>query len=146
MAHAILAGMNSSDSGRPHPTPEQLASVPLLASLSPQQLKDLAELVEVDEVSAGRTIVSEGASGYAFYVLAEGAAEVRHGDTVVRTLSPPDYFGEVAMIESGRRSASVVAVEPSVIWSMFGTTFRILQAEHPDIAKVLEDAADARRD
>jgi CRP/FNR family transcriptional regulator, cyclic AMP receptor protein len=138
--------MTSSDAGRPHPTPEQLASVPLLASLNRQQLSDLAELIDVVDMSAGRTIVSEGATGYAFYVLADGAAEVRHGDTVVRTLGPGDHFGEVAMIEDGRRSASVVTVGPCVVWSMFGTTFRVLEAEHPEIAKTLQEAIDTRRD
>ena len=138
--------MTSSDPGRPHPTPEQLASVPLLASLNRQQLIDLAELIDVVDMSAGRTIVSEGATGYAFYVLADGTAEVRHGDTVVRTLGPGDHFGEVAMIEDGRRSASVVAVGPCVVWSMFGTTFRVLEAEHPEIAKTLQEAISTRRD
>jgi CRP-like cAMP-binding protein len=138
--------MSSSNSVPLHPTPEQLASVPLLESLSRQQLSDLAELIEISEVSAGRSIVREGASGYSFYVLAEGTAQVRHGDTVVRTLGPRDYFGEVAMIENTRRSASVVAVEPCVIWSMFGTTFRVLEAEHPQIAQALQHAASTRRD
>jgi CRP-like cAMP-binding protein len=137
----------SAPASRPqHPTPEQLASVPLFKSLSPQQLSDLAELIEVSEISSGRVMVSEGASGYSFYVLAEGTAEVRHGDTTVRTLGPQDYFGEAAIIEKARRSASVVAVEPCVVWSMFGTTFRVLETEHPDIAKVLLDATNTRRD
>lgn len=120
--------------------------MPLLASLNRQQLSDLAELIDVVDMSAGRTIVSEGATGYAFYVLADGAAEVRHGDTVVRTLGPGDHFGEVAMIEDGRRSASVVTVRQCVVWSMFGTTFRVLEAEHPEIAKTLQEAIDTRRD
>jgi CRP-like cAMP-binding protein len=138
--------MTSSESGLPHPSPEELASLPLLASLSPQQLTSAARLIEVEEVSAGQTIVREGTHGYAFYFLIEGTAEVRHGDAVVRTLGPPDFFGEIAMIDNTRRTASVVAVERCVVWSMFGTTFRVLEAEHPEIAKVLQDAANTRRD
>jgi cAMP-dependent protein kinase regulator len=139
--------MSSSDFGRPHPTPEQLAAVPLLASLNRQQLTDLAGLIEVEEVPSGHSIVREGAAGYAFYILIEGTAQVRHGDTVVRTLGPQDYFGEVAMIENaGRRTATVAALEPCVVWSMFGTTYRVLETEHPEIAKVLQEAAESRRD
>jgi len=138
--------MSASGSHPQHPTPEQLASVPLLKALNPQQLSDLADLIEVSEISAGRAIVSEGASGYTFYVLAEGTAEVRHGDRAVRTLGPRDYFGEAAIIEKTRRSASVVAVEPCVVWSMFGATFRVLEVEHPDIAKLLQEATNTRRD
>ncbi|HEY7045754.1 MAG TPA: cyclic nucleotide-binding domain-containing protein [Jatrophihabitantaceae bacterium] len=137
--------MNTSDSGRPHPTPEQLASVPLLASLDREQLKDLAELFEVAEVPAGLPIVSEGAPGYAFYVLAEGTAEVQRRGNVVRTLGPSDYFGEIAMIENTPRTAWVLAVEPCVVWMMFGNAFRTLETGHPEVAKVLQDAADARR-
>ena len=137
--------MSSSESGLPHPTPEQLASLPLFASLNRQQLADLARLIDVEEVSAGRAIVREGVAGYAFYFLIDGAAEVCHGDTVVRTLGPRDFFGEVAMMENTRRTASVVAVEPCVIWSMFGTTFRVLETDHPEIARVLQHAADSRR-
>jgi CRP/FNR family cyclic AMP-dependent transcriptional regulator len=98
--------MTSSEFGLPHPSPEELASVPLLASLSREQLVALAPLLDVEDVSAGRAIVREGAHGYAFYVLIEGTAEVRHGDTVVRTLGPQDFFGEVAMIDNVRRTAS----------------------------------------
>jgi CRP-like cAMP-binding protein len=137
--------MTSSGFGLPHPSPEELASVPLLAPLSREQLVALAPLLDVEDVSACRAIVREGAHGYAFYVLIEGTAEVRHGDTV-RTLGPQDFFGEVAMIDNVRRTASVVALEPCVIWSMFGTTFRVLEADDPDIAKVLQNAANTRRD
>ena len=139
--------MNSSDTGRQrqHPTPEQLASVPLLASLDHEQLAELAELFEVAEVPAGLPIVAEGAPGYAFYVLAEGTAQVRLRNTDVRTLGPHDFFGEIAMIENTPRTAWVLAVQPCVVWMMFGDAFRTLETEHPDIAKVLQEAADARR-
>ena len=138
--------MTSSESGVRHPSPEELAALPLLSSLSSEQLDALSQLIEVGDVSAGRVIVREGQHGYAFYILIEGSAEVRHGDSVVRTLGPRDFFGEVAMIDKTRRTASVVAVEPSVVWSMFGTTFRVLEADHPEIAKVLSDAAATHRD
>jgi CRP-like cAMP-binding protein len=138
--------MTSSDFGRPHPTAEQLMCVPLLASLSSQQLADLAEFIDVVEVPSGQVIVGEGTAGYAVYILIEGTVQVRHGETVVRTLSPPDFFGEVVMIDNARRTATVVAAEPCVLWSMFGTTYRVLEAEHPEVAKVLQHAADTRRD
>lgn len=138
--------MTSSDYGLPHPSTDQLSAMPLLASLSSEQLADLAELIELHQVSAGEAIVREGGDGYAFYFLFEGTAEVRHGDTVVSTLGPQDFFGEIAMIENVRRTASVVAVEPCVVGSMFGTVFRVLEASSPAIAQVLHDAAVTRHD
>lgn len=138
--------MTSAELGLPHPNEEQLSKVPLFAALTAGQLSQLAQLMEVEYFPAGRTIIREGADGYSFHVLIDGAADVRHGELVLRRLRPNDYFGEIALVERTRRTASVVAVEPSVVWSMFGTTFRILAAEHPDIAATLELAAHTRRD
>jgi CRP-like cAMP-binding protein len=142
----ILASMTALHISPPRPNPEQLGAVHLFASLTTAQLSTLSRLIDIESVPSGRTIVREGADGYAFHVLAEGAAQVRHGDTTVRTLGPNDYFGEVALIDNSRRTASVIATEPCVVWSMFGTTFRELAAEHPEIAAVLEQVAHNRRD
>jgi hypothetical protein len=50
----------------------------------------------------------------------------------------------VAVIENTRRTALVVAVEPRVVRSMFGATFRLLEAAHPGVALVVRNAADVR--
>ena len=138
--------MTSVEHGLPHPNADQLSRVPLFASLTAEQLARLAHLLEVEHFPAGRTILREGADGYSFHVLIEGTAEVRHGETVVRTLGASDYFGEVAIVDRTRRTATVVAVQPCIVWSMFGTTFRTLAAEHTDIATALEHVAHTRRD
>ena len=138
--------MTSSEPGVPHPDPAQLASVALFASLTPEQLLELATLMDVDYFPAGKAMVREGVDGYSFHILLDGTAEVRHGDVTVRTLGVNDYFGELAIVQSTRRTATVVAVSPCVLASMFGTTFRKLASEHPDIAAALEDVARARRD
>ena len=124
-----------------HPTPDQLARIPLLADLTPGELATLAQRFEVEGVEAGHAIVSEGRAGYAFYVLADGAAEVSVDGEVVRTIGPGDHFGEIAILDdSGRRTATVVAITPVLVYSLFGTSFRVLQAEHPDVAEALEQA------
>ena len=138
--------MSSSDLGATHPDPAQLASVALFASLTSEQLSALAKLMDVEHVPAGKAMVREGPDGYSFHVLMEGTAEVRHSDATVRTLWSNDYFGELAIVQTTRRTATVVAVEPCVVASMFGTTFRTLTHEHPDIAAALEETARTRRD
>ena len=138
--------MTSTDLGVPHPDPEQLAAVSLFASLTTDQLSELAASMDVEHVPAGKPMVREGVDGYSFHVLIEGTAEVRHGDVTVRTLGTNDYFGELAIVQTTRRTATVVAVGPCVVASMFGTTFRKLAREHPEIAASLEHTARTRHD
>ena len=120
-------------------TAEDLARVPLFAGLSDDQRGILAEWFEVSDASAGAALVSEGAAGYSFYVLLDGAAKVTVGDETVATYGPGDFFGEMAILGGGRRNATVTVTEPSRLLSMFGTEFRMLQEVQPDIAAQLEE-------
>jgi CRP-like cAMP-binding protein len=122
----------------------QLARTPLFAGLSDPDLRILAEWLDVDEVPTGWQLTHEGATGYAFFVLHEGAADVVVGGAVVRSLEPGDFFGEIAILGGGRQTATVVATSPAVVWTMFGTRFRQMQQEHPDLAAVIERTATER--
>jgi voltage-gated potassium channel len=59
-------------------------------------------------------------------------------------LGPGDYFGEVAILGDGRRSATVTTTSPARVLVLFGTEFRRLQQEHPEIAARLEAVATER--
>jgi CRP-like cAMP-binding protein len=120
-------------------TADDLARVPLFAALSDDQRGMLAEWFEVSDASPGVTLVSEGAAGYSFYVLLDGAADVTVGGETVATYAPGDFFGEMAILGEGRRSATVTVTAPSRILSMFGTDFRMLQEVQPDVAAQLEE-------
>ena len=126
-------------------TADDLARVPLFAVLSDEQRGILAEWFEVSDASAGTALVSEGATGYSFYVLLDGAAQVIVGDETVATYGPGDYFGEMAILGDGRRNATVTVTAPSRLLSMFGTEFRMLQDVQPDIAAQLEETMRQRR-
>ena len=116
-----------------------LNGIPLFAGLTDEERASLAEFFEVSDASPGRALVTEGASGYSFYVLIDGAAEVTVGGETVATYGPGDFFGEMAILGDGRRTATVTVTEPSRILSMFGTEFRMLQQVQPDIAAQLEE-------
>ena len=120
-------------------TADDLARVPLFAGLSDDQRGILAEWFEISDASAGTPLVTEGSAGYSFYVLLDGAAEVTVGGETVATYAPGDFFGEMAILGDGRRTATVTVTEPSRILSMFGTEFRMLQQVQPDIAAQLEE-------
>jgi CRP-like cAMP-binding protein len=127
-----------------HPTADDLARVPLLAHLTDDARQVLADRFEVEEFDTGRQLVTEGRAGYSFYLLHRGKVSVTHEGRVVRTLSAGDFFGEIAILGEGRRTATVTATEPGAAWSLFGTSFRTLQAERPDVADALQSAMTER--
>jgi CRP-like cAMP-binding protein len=87
-----------------------------------------------------RKLTGEGASGYSFFVLRDGAATVTIGGIEVRTLGSGDFFGELAILGDGRRTATVTTSSPSRVLVLFGTEFRRLQQEYPETAARIESA------
>jgi CRP-like cAMP-binding protein len=123
---------------------DDIASVPLFGALENAQLAQIAQWFHVENAGAGVTLVGEGSHGYTFFVLVEGTAEVTcHGATVA-SLGPGDFFGEVAILGAGRRTATVKSTSPVQLLVMFGTEFRRLEAAYPQIASRLTEAMEAR--
>jgi CRP-like cAMP-binding protein len=127
-----------------HPDPSELRTLPLFASLGDEDLDQIAKWFEVRSVESGRKVTLEGASGYSFFVIQEGTAVVSRGGDVIRTLESGDFFGEKAILDSGRRTADVVATTPMKLVAMFGADFRQLQAEFPDVANRIQSIVEQR--
>ena len=127
-----------------HPDPARLGDLPLFGDLSDDDLRIIASWFEVEAVSEGRRIAPEGASGYQFYVIDEGTADVTHEGTAVASLGPGDHFGEMAMLGDGRRKADVVASSPMTIFAMFGTAFREMESGYPALAARIRATAEER--
>jgi CRP-like cAMP-binding protein len=127
-----------------NPDPADLGSLPLFESLADADLREIAGWFEVRSVDEGKPVTMEGASGYNFFVIQEGTASVSREGTVLRTLGRGDFFGELAILDSGRRTADVVATSPLKLVVMFGTDFRRLQDRLPDVAGRIQDAAESR--
>jgi len=117
---------------------DDLAGIPLFDTLEPDERAAIAPWFELEDVSPGMKLTGEGASGYSFYVLSDGAATVTIDGIEVRTLGPGDFFGELALLGEGRRTATVTAAAPSRVLVLFGTEFRQLQQEYPEIASRIE--------
>jgi CRP-like cAMP-binding protein len=130
--------------------PRTLADIPLFESLSEQELETVAHWSEVRHAKPGDRLCGEGAAGYSFFVLRDGAAAVTRDGEDVGTLRAGDFFGELAILRGGRRTATVTATEPTELLVMFGTDFRRLEQELPEAAlrikAVMADrlAADSR--
>ena len=123
---------------------EDLAAVPLFASLSEPAREELAGWFDEQVVSEGVRLAGEGAAGYSFFVLADGHAVVTSDETERAHLGPGDFFGEIAILGDGRRSASVTTTSAARVFVLFGTEFRRLERAHPVVAAELEAAMQER--
>jgi len=104
--------------GQQSPTVDELAGVPILANLTPEELARLAGRMERRELEPGEAVLREGEEGHHFYVVLSGMLSVhRHDVGQRRLLMPGEYFGEVALVEKIPRTATVSAVTASAVAS-----------------------------
>jgi len=125
-------------------TVDELAAVPLFEALSESERRELAGWFDVQTVSPGVRLAGEGAAGYSFFVILEGGAEVTEDDRVLAQLGQGDFFGEMAILGGGRRVATVTTTSPAKVLVMFGTEFRRLEQERPEIAARIEESMRSR--
>ena len=88
---------------------DHLQQVTLFAACSRKDLQTLSHRSEDRWVPAGTTIVKEGDDGNEFFVILDGTAQVSRQGRKIATLGPGNGFGELALLESARRNATVVA-------------------------------------
>lgn len=88
---------------------EALSKVILFSGLNRKELATVGRIADQAKVPAGELIVTEGTPGREFYLILEGFAVVRRGGRKIATLGPGDYFGELAILDGGPRSATVSA-------------------------------------
>lgn len=113
---------------------EQLASVPLFAGLEPNVRRRLANVGKRRSYEAGEAIVREGETGTALYVILSGRAHAEQDGATLGEMRAGDFFGELALIEEHRRSATVVADDATECVLYPAWEFTSLLAEHPEIA------------
>lgn len=128
-----------------HPDPETLRGVRLFAGLTDEERARLAAWLDVEEHQAGKHLAREGVSDYAFFVLDRGTALVTREGQTINSIGPGDVFGEVAFFGDGRRTATVVAETDVRVLTMFGTRFREMQRDMPDVASQIEALALSRK-
>lgn len=122
-------------------TPEylqQLRNTSLFREFTDDELRSCLDLMDPQKAKAGECIVRQDEPGDSMYLLVEGSARVLHhkdGQKVeLAGLNPGDFFGEIALVDQGPRSADVEAIEDC-------TLFRITQATISALAGVYPTAA-----
>jgi len=92
---------------------EHLSKVKMFSTLNKKELAFVARASDVINVPARTEVVTEGEMGHEFYLLMSGSAAVRRNGRKIATLGPGQYFGEMALLDRGPRSATIVTEEPS---------------------------------
>jgi CRP-like cAMP-binding protein len=118
-----------------------LKQVPLFSDLDRKELQHIANAMRQRIFHAGQEIAVEGESAVGFFVIEDGQAKVTVKGEQRRMLGPGDYFGEIALITQGARTATVTAASELKTFGMTFWEFRPLVEETPSIAwKLLQSA------
>jgi CRP-like cAMP-binding protein len=108
----------------------ELAEMPLFRDLSATELELLVARFSPLSFEEGSTIIRQGARGQRFYVVRSGAVEVWRNDERLARLGPGEAFGEIALLLDIPRTASVMAVEPTLLLALEAEDFRDLLASY----------------
>lgn len=127
-------------------SPERIRNVALFAALAHAELEAIARLAGELEVEAGEVLAAEGDFGHAFFAVEEGSADVLRGDERISGLAAGDVFGEIALLSSGRRTASVVAVTPMRLITLFKRDLWQIEKTYPALAADLRTTVKERLD
>ena len=122
----------------------RLKSLPLFESVSDEELERVAPFVSEVSVSEGKHLVDEGDYAYTFMAIEEGTAEVRRGDEAVAQLGPGDFFGEVGLLDTEKRTATVVATSPMRLVTLDRWDMKRLEKSIPSAVERIRAAAAER--
>jgi CRP-like cAMP-binding protein len=110
-----------------------LREVPLFSSCSHGELRAIAQLGTAVEAEAGAVLTEDGQPGREFFLVLDGKASCRvHGKEVNR-FGPGDYFGELALLHGGLRTADVIAATPMDLLALDAREFRSMLMTTPNI-------------
>jgi CRP/FNR family transcriptional regulator, cyclic AMP receptor protein len=125
------------------PAPEELIQqVPLFSTLDKREVQGLASSMKERTFNEGDTIATEGKSGIGFFIIDEGEAVVSVGGEERATLGHGDYFGEIALIDDGARTATITAKSPLKCYGITSWEFRPLVEQNAGLAwKMLQTLA-----
>jgi CRP/FNR family cyclic AMP-dependent transcriptional regulator len=112
----------------------RLGEIPVFAGCTKKELAALAKVVRRVDHDAGEVIASEGEPGAGLFVIDAGEADVTVGGRRVNRLGPGDFFGEMALLDGGPRTATVTATTDVRMYALSSWVFRGLLSEHPQIA------------
>jgi hypothetical protein len=146
IARSILerSGRNSGNSGRAQITAFErillLKKVSIFENIPHQLLADVAILLTERTASPQQKIIEKGERGDSLYFIARGRAQVHDGPKLLRVMGENEFFGELSLLDSEPRAASVTALEPTLLFRLAQDDFYALLRERPEITRALTRA------
>ena len=122
----------------------ELSRIPMFAACSQRELQTVARAVREVEHKTGTVIAREGEPGIGLFVITDGSASVTIGGSKKGTLGVGEFFGEIALLDGGPRTATVTADTDVKLLGLTEWVFRGLLQEHPSIAVKTLQAMAAR--
>jgi CRP/FNR family transcriptional regulator, cyclic AMP receptor protein len=123
----------------------RLRDVPFFSSVSKQDLAAIAQQTDEIDVPAGQVLAREGDFGAEFFVIDSGKAEVTKGGERIAELGAGDFFGEMALLDEERRTATVTATTPMSLIVMTRANFRALDRSLPQVHETVAREIAERR-
>jgi CRP/FNR family cyclic AMP-dependent transcriptional regulator len=125
---------------------ELLENVSLFTECSKRELAQIADATVEVRVPSGTVVVEQGAPGDKFYVIAEGLAYVTLDGKKVASIHPGSFFGEMALLDQGPRTATVTAELPTRLLVLDSRSFVAVVKDNPSVAlKIMRGLAERLR-
>lgn len=119
---------------------ELLKRTPLLTGLGRKEIEAVGRLVDEIDVPAGQVLMRQGETGREFFVLVDGAVGIDRGGTRIRTIEPGDFFGEIALLAEGPRTATATTETASKLLVLGHREFHSLMDQFPAIRTCVLEA------
>jgi CRP-like cAMP-binding protein len=125
-----------------------LKRIPLYSNLHLEQLRTVAAHLVERDVQPGEVIFREGEFSHELYIIVAGKVEIvqqrANGPLTLVTLAAGDFFGDIALFGDQPRSASAIAIEPTVLLTLSPEHFRQIVLEDPAMSFEIFRALSAR--
>ncbi len=112
-----------------------LKSVEVFSETPEEDLLELAAVLEEIETRAGECIIEKGELGSSMYIVVDGEVRVHDGEQELRVLGGREIFGELAALDPEKRSASVTAIEDTVLFRLDERALYEMMAENQSLTR-----------
>jgi CRP/FNR family cyclic AMP-dependent transcriptional regulator len=119
---------------------KRLETIPLFAGLPKKEREQVARWADEINVTAGQALLVQGTFAHEFFLVLDGTVEVKKDGEHVADLGPGDFFGEIALVEHERRTATVITTSPVTAMVMHSRDFDEMRSHLPHVAEKVQDA------